>query len=56
MSATTGQARVAADAVQRRIGEVETDIDNFGRVTYGGHKNGVDWGERLRQGIPVKHH
>ena len=45
MSATTGQARVAADAVQRRIGEVETDIDNFGRVTYGGHKNGVDWGE-----------
>ena len=34
-----------ADAVQRRIGEVETDIDNFGRVTYGGHKNGVDWGE-----------
>ena len=45
MSATTGQARVPADAVQRRIGEVETDIDNFGRVTYGGHKNGVDWGE-----------
>lgn len=45
MSATTGQARVAADAVQRRIGEMETDIDNFGRVTYGGHKNGVDWGE-----------
>ena len=45
MSATTGQARVAADAVQRRIGEVQSDIDNFGRITYGGHKNGVDWGE-----------
>ena len=51
MSATTGQARVAADAVQRRIGEVETDIDNFGRVTYGGHKNGVDWGEAFGKAL-----